>query len=770
MPTITYTLDDGFGTPDAEIDLWWQPVSPHGESGALVVSGPPKTITSKVGTPTTITNIAATQWRITGLGAYLNESVTIDIPEAGGDVTDRIKAAISIPPGTPVSTLVQAAKTATEIALDELEVPSKEELDATYAPSNVGQYELQTMFATGHSWLGSQSFTTPSARYHERVARRLGMGAITNQAVAGRTIGDIANLTLGGARAWVPRTKSLVTAICTINDLTLLPANAATRRGYGYAWRALLSMLTANAAVAANTPSFGYNGAWSTESVSGVATDPAGAIVNSTGGVRWKTSTVGDSVDIAFTGPDCDLILVARAAGAGLVTVTEGATTLGTLDLTAATTQDCPAVFRIRNRGAGAHTVRATLTSGASLTIDSYRQPSTAPVPILVLGEPPVIPAGGDSPTYLADLAAFKADLAAICADYPSARFIDLAQPDWDQDSMLSPDGKHPNDAGAAWIAGKAVAALVAMPYSVGLNVVPGTYPAAYSAPTTPLVFGSQDGVTASGLTATPGDTEVALDWSRLVVPAGTTDFTVQYRTSPAGSWQTFAHSASTATSIDVTGLTNLTAYDFRVAPVVGGVTGTFSRTVTSTPTEPPTVYAADTFTRANSADLGTTEVGGYTWARNNGSTMWTILDNQLDRAAGSGVSADDIWIDAGHANGSIKAKLALAGFGYGLVFRLAGATHATGYVFYRSSASQYRLSKRTGVGSYTELQSVAVTPQAGDDAEVVFNGSAIKCFVNGVKVIDLTDSSYTGTMHGVWANSGVAARIDSFEHTNYLG
>ncbi|AZS07297.1 hypothetical protein PP505_gp27 [Gordonia phage Dorito] len=141
MPTITYTLDDGFGTPDAEIDLWWQPVSPHGESGKLVISGPPKTITSKVGTPTTITNIAATQWRITGLGAYLNESVTIDIPEAGGDVTDRIKAAISIPPGTPVSTLVQAAKTATEIALDELEVPSKEVLDATYAPINDPRFD-----------------------------------------------------------------------------------------------------------------------------------------------------------------------------------------------------------------------------------------------------------------------------------------------------------------------------------------------------------------------------------------------------------------------------------------------------------------------------------------------------------------------------------------------------------------------------------------------------------------------------------------------------
>ncbi len=141
MPTITYTLDDGFGTPDAEIDLWWQPVSPHGESGKLVISGPPKTITSKVGTPTTITNIAATQWRITGLGAYLNESVTIDIPEAGGDVTDRIKAAISIPPGTPVSTLVQAAKTATEIALDELEVPSKEVLDATYAPIDDPRFE-----------------------------------------------------------------------------------------------------------------------------------------------------------------------------------------------------------------------------------------------------------------------------------------------------------------------------------------------------------------------------------------------------------------------------------------------------------------------------------------------------------------------------------------------------------------------------------------------------------------------------------------------------
>lgn len=631
----------------------------------------------------------------------------------------------------------------------------------------LGQFEMQPMWATGHSWLGSNSFTTPNMRYHERVASRLRMSAVTNTAVAGRTIGDMANLALGGVQAWTPRTLALVTAICTINDLTLFHGTTASRRGYNYAWKGLLSIITANAAIAATTPSFAYTGTWTTENVVGVSTDTAGAIANSTSGQRKKTSAAGDTADVSFTGTAVDVFLVARAAGAGLVTFTEGTTTLGTLDLTAATAQDCPAVFSIRSLAAGNHTIRATLTSGASMTVDSIRIPSEQPVPILIMGEPPVVPAGGDQPTYLADLIAFKSDLATICASFSTVIYRDLDEPDWDLSTMISPDGKHPNDAGAARNASKAIKSLATSGFFPGLNVLHKDYPAVYMPLVGTMAFGAVDGTGSPGLSVSAGNTNAALDWSRLIAPSGTTDYSVQYRTSPAGSWTSFSHTASTSQSITVTGLTNLTAYDFRVAPITGVGVGTYSGIVTATPTVPPTVYAADTFTRADSTTLGTSETGGLTWTRNNGSTGWTILSNTLSRALGAGVSADDCYLSDSQSDGTIQVTVTSVDIANGIVFRAAGATHATGYIFWRSSSALYTLSKRTGVGSYTALATYTQPPAAGDVMKVVLSGSSIKCYVNGVLGITATDSTNTGTAHGVWVNSGQAGTFDNYSHTS---
>ncbi|NBW91734.1 MAG: fibronectin type III domain-containing protein, partial [Actinobacteria bacterium] len=58
---------------------------------------------------------------------------------------------------------------------------------------------------------------------------------------------------------------------------------------------------------------------------------------------------------------------------------------------------------------------------------------------------------------------------------------------------------------------------------------------------------------------------------------AAFTDFAIQYSSNNGSTWTTFAHTASSATSRTVTGLTNGTSYVFRVAHVSAGVTGSYS-------------------------------------------------------------------------------------------------------------------------------------------------------------------------------------------------
>lgn len=120
MPTITYTLDDGFGTVGERIELKWQPATTmQSASGALVVRGMPKPVYSTVGTPTTIEGIAAGMWAISDVGAAANyRLVFIDVPPEGGDVTSRIVAAMAMPQNAPVADLIAAATAAANIAVE----------------------------------------------------------------------------------------------------------------------------------------------------------------------------------------------------------------------------------------------------------------------------------------------------------------------------------------------------------------------------------------------------------------------------------------------------------------------------------------------------------------------------------------------------------------------------------------------------------------------------------------------------------------------------
>lgn len=179
----------------------------------------------------------------------------------------------------------------------------------------------------------------------------------------------------------------------------------------------------------------------------------------------------------------------------------------------------------------------------------------------------------------------------------------------------------------------------------------------------------------------------------------------------------------------------------------------------------PITTYAADTFTRSGA--VGTAETGGQTWTQNNGSTSWSCNGTQLASTAVA-VNANDCYVDTAQADGTVQATRAytLGGQSIGIVFRASGANNVNGYIFWTSGLT-YTLSKRTGLNSYTSLGTGGGAAQPGDVMTVVMNGSSIVCKVNGVTVISVTDASYTGTRHGLWANANQVALFDDFSHTD---
>ncbi|MBT0774216.1 fibronectin type III domain-containing protein [Kineosporia sp. J2-2] len=213
--------------------------------------------------------------------------------------------------------------------------------------------------------------------------------------------------------------------------------------------------------------------------------------------------------------------------------------------------------------------------------------------------------------------------------------------------------------------------------YDVRVAAVNSSGTSAYSSTATGTPQAAAGAPTALALT--PGAGQMGASWKAPADNGGAaiTDYSLQYRASGVSSWSTFTHTASTATQATVTGLSNGTAYDVRVAAVTSVGTGTYTATATATPQTTP-----DTPTGLNLAGgNGTLDV---TWSAPTGTGGSAITDYVVQYKLASASS----WSTFTHdPSTTLKAKLTGLTNGSSYTVRVA-AVNAQGTGAYSTSAT----------------------------------------------------------------------------------
>ncbi len=293
-----------------------------------------------------------------------------------------------------------------------------------------------------------------------------------------------------------------------------------------------------------------------------------------------------------------------------------------------------------------------------------------------------------------------------------------------------------------------------------------------------------------TGLGATPGNGQAVLAWT---APANggsaITDYVVEFRTG-AAAFAVFSDGVSTATGATVTGLTNGTAYDFRVSAVNAVGPGAVSATVSATPTVSGSVFVLDNFNGAAGTLLQahSPDTGGA-WSKQEGLTSDYAIDGAGGLYLPGGTDARTYWNAATPASAEYDVEVQFTRLGTAaasgggdiilLARRTGTATFGDGYgARINFSAATVTLFKEPTTGGATQIGSAAKTWTVGTVyvVKLQVRNATKKVFVDGVEVISSTDNSNTGVgkagLSGAPNNAGVSSAtigplIDSFKATN---
>jgi predicted phage tail protein len=212
------------------------------------------------------------------------------------------------------------------------------------------------------------------------------------------------------------------------------------------------------------------------------------------------------------------------------------------------------------------------------------------------------------------------------------------------------------------------------------------------------------------------GNAQVVLAWTAptgVIAQAPITDYSVQLSTNGGSTWTTASDAVSTATSATITGLTNGTAYVFRVAAVNGVGTGAYTAASSSvtpiagTPPNAPTSLAAT----AGNAQIA------LSWTAPSAPGTYAISGYTVEYTP-SGGSAQTV------STGST-----------GTSYTLTGLTNATAYTVRVAGVSA------AGTGTYTAASS-SVTPTAANPFTSTLISGATSWSGSGTAASKLTPSS----------------------------
>ncbi|MEW9872740.1 hypothetical protein [Arthrobacter sp. HS15c] len=178
---------------------------------------------------------------------------------------------------------------------------------------------------------------------------------------------------------WTPGSRGLVLLQSIFNNVqhwtSLSSAGRATRESH----RTIYATLSAGQAFTETTARFSYSGHW-----------VEGPTVDIMGGSSRLTQTIGSFVDIAWTGDACHLL---TQFGASVTVEVRNSTTNALVQTvnTGTYSTSFPGVIKLSGYGAGAHSVRITLTAGIGFVVDALPNPNPNPPKIIHVKEGPVL-------------------------------------------------------------------------------------------------------------------------------------------------------------------------------------------------------------------------------------------------------------------------------------------------------------------------------------------------------------------------------------------